>query len=106
MQVAVFYPSNVATPLPILTVLLLLSLRGGGGGGLPVQVEQQVCRCLCVVALVPERRVRFHPGRLHPQLLLLRATPRCHNDGRRVLHLVGVFSAQAEEVRLLVLEGR
>lgn len=72
----------------------------------PVQVEQQVFRRLRVVALIPERRVRLHPAGLRPQLLLLRATPRCHDDGRRVLHLLGVLAAEAEEVRWLVLEGR
>lgn len=73
---------------------------------LPVQVQQKVFWCLCLVVFTPERWVCFHPAGLNPQLLLLRATPHCHDDSRRVLPLVGIFSAEAEELRLLVFDGR
>lgn len=72
----------------------------------PVQVQQQVFGCLGAVVLVPKRRVRLHPAGLRPRALLLRAPPGRHHDGVRVLHLQGVLPAQAQEVRLLVLEGR
>ena len=72
----------------------------------PVQVEQHVFRRLRLVVFTPERWVCLHHVRLHLHLLLLRATPRRHDDGRRVHPLVGILAAQTEEVRLLVLEGR
>lgn len=75
-------------------------------GGLvsPVQVQQQVF--LRVVAFVPEGRVCFRSDGLRGEFLLLRAAPRCHDDGRRVPPMVGILPAQAEEVGLLLFEGR
>lgn len=71
-----------------------------------MQVQQQVFRRQRGVALVPERRVCLYSAGLRPQVLLLRAAPRCHDDSRRVLHLQRVFAAQTQEVWRLVLEGR
>lgn len=71
----------------------------------PVQVQQQVFWCLRIIIFTPERRVRLRPAGLRPEFLLLWATPRRHDESRRVLPLLGIFSAQPEEVRLLVFES-
>lgn len=65
----------------------------------PVQVQQQV---FLRGVVVPKRWVRV---RLHLQLLLLGAPPRRHDNGGGVLPLLGIFPAEAEQLRRLLLKS-